>query len=909
MVGFLLTKNYDAACIEPKIFQLWQEAQAFKAGAGAKEGAEPYCVVLPPPNVTGSLHMGHALNSTIQDILVRFYRMNGRNVLWQPGMDHAGIATQMVVERELAKTNETNRRELGRTAFVEHVWEWKKKSGGIIAEQLRRLGASCDWSRERFTMDEGLSKAVVEVFVRLYKDGLIYKDKRLVNWDPQLHTAISDLEVQQKEIKGHLWYFRYPLEGKNFNPEDETSFVVIATTRPETLLGDVCIAVNPEDERYTSLIGKNVLLPLVGRKLQIVADEHADPSVGSGAVKITPAHDFNDFEVARRHGFKAINILKSTGHIWLSDNEDFLRGLTDCPSLQEVMRCLDGEERFQARKKLVQLAQEQGYLAKVEAHTHMVPHGDRSGVVLEPFITEQWYLDAKKLSRSAIEAVEQGKTRFIPENWVKTYYEWMHNIEPWCLSRQLWWGHQIPAWYGPDRKIFVEADLARAEEAAEQYYGEKVTLQREEDVLDTWFSSALWPFSTLGWPEKTPELGLYYPTQTLVTGFDIIFFWVARMMMLGLYVMGEVPFADVYVHALVRDKHGAKMSKSKGNVVDPLELMDIYGADALRFTLARMAAQGRDIKLDTTHIGACRNFATKLWNATRFAQLNGACYKASFSPQEVALPVNRWILSELSDLCKDVSAFIAEYKFNVAAGALYHFIWALLCDWYIELVKPILLGEQVQQREEVQHCLGYCLAQIYKLLHPFMPYITEELWASFICNNNDHTPLALSTWPDLTFSNQEAAADINWLIALLNAIRSARGEIHIPPSSLVDLQLWQPSVETQQAVERHKASLLRLGRLAKIFCSDVIPKSSVQLLVLGQTFFIPLEGVIDIAAERSRLQKELNKVIGERDKLKARLDNQQYVEKASAELVQQDRARLEDLLQKQAKLQAAFERL
>jgi valyl-tRNA synthetase len=637
----MIEKNYQPADIEARMSLVWEDSLAFKAGRPDRRDAAPFTIVIPPPNVTGSLHMGHALNNTLQDILCRFERMRGRDVLWQPGTDHAGIATQMVVERQLMERQQPGRREMGREKFLERVWQWKAESGDTIINQLKRLGASCDWSRERFTMDEGLSKAVIKVFVELHRDGLIYKDKRLVNWDTKLLTAISDLEVQQTEVKGHLWYLRYPIEGKTFNPEDPTTFIVVATTRPETMLGDTGVAVHPEDERYQKLVGKNIILPLVGRKVQIVADEYSDPEKGSGAVKVTPAHDFNDFEVGNRHGLRRISVLDREGCLDLRDNEDYLRDLPEgATQFAEEFHKVD---RFAARKRIIERLETFGFVERIEPHTHMVPHGDRSGSVIEPYLTDQWYVDAKTLAKPAIAAVRSGETSFVPKNWEKTYFEWMENIQPWCISRQLWWGHQIPAWYGPDGKVFVAETEEEAVSDALGYYVEQEVITaeqgremaldrnkregfitRDEDVLDTWFSSALWPFSTLGWPEDAPEVKRYYPTNALVTGFDIIFFWVARMMMMGLHFMKEVPFSTIYIHALVRDEKGAKMSKSKGNVIDPLSLIDEYGADALRFTLAAMAAQGRDIKLATSRVEGYRNFATKLWNASRFAEMNHA---------------------------------------------------------------------------------------------------------------------------------------------------------------------------------------------------------------------------------------------------------------------------------------------
>ncbi|RTM04117.1 MAG: valine--tRNA ligase, partial [Bradyrhizobiaceae bacterium] len=698
----MIEKNYQPADIEARMSVVWEDSLAFKAGRPDRRDAVPFTIVIPPPNVTGSLHMGHALNNTLQDILCRFERMRGRDVLWQPGTDHAGIATQMVVERQLMERQQPGRREMGREKFLERVWQWKAESGDTIINQLKRLGASCDWSRERFTMDEGLSKAVVKVFVELHRDGLIYKDKRLVNWDTKLLTAISDLEVQQTEVKGHLWYLRYPIEEKSFNPEDPSSFIVVATTRPETMLGDTGVAVHPEDERYQKLVGKNVILPLVGRKIQIVADDYSDPEKGSGAVKITPAHDFNDFEVGNRHGLRRISVIDREGCLDLVDNEDYLRDLPEGASqFAEEFHKVD---RFVARKRIVERLESFGFVERIEPHTHMVPHGDRSGTVIEPYLTDQWYVDAKTLAKPAIAAVRSGETNFVPKNWEKTYFDWMENIQPWCISRQLWWGHQIPAWYGPDGKVFVAETEEEAVSHALGYYVEQEVITaeqgremaldrnkregfitRDEDVLDTWFSSALWPFSTLGWPEDAPEVQRYYPTNALVTGFDIIFFWVARMMMMGLHFMKEVPFSTVYIHALVRDEKGAKMSKSKGNVIDPLNLIDEYGADALRFTLAAMAAQGRDIKLATSRVEGYRNFATKLWNACRFAEMNNCAVPEGFEPAKAKETLNRWIAHECAHTTREVTEAIEAYRFNDAAGSIYRFVWNVYCDWYVEL--------------------------------------------------------------------------------------------------------------------------------------------------------------------------------------------------------------------------------
>ncbi len=906
----MLEKTYDSAATEPKIAELWEKAEAFKAGAGSKPGADPFAVVIPPPNVTGSLHMGHALNNTIQDIMVRFERMRGKNVLWQPGMDHAGIATQMVVERQLMERQEPNRHAMGREKFVERIWQWKEESGGLIFNQLRRLGASCDWSRERFTMDEGLSKAVLEVFVTLYKEGLIYKDKRLVNWDPKLLTAISDLEVEQREIKGNLWHFRYPLEGVAFDAENPDTYIVVATTRPETMLGDSGIAVNPEDPRYQARIGKNAVLPLVGRALPIVGDDYADPESGSGAVKITPAHDFNDFEVGKRNNLRKINIMSPEAKILLKDNEDFAEGLTASAELDALVERFHDEDRFKARKAIVEMMDEGGYLEKIEDHTHMVPHGDRGGVPIEPLLTDQWYVNAAEMAKPAIESVREGRTAIVPKTWEKTYYDWMENIQPWCISRQLWWGHQIPAWYGPDGTIFVEKSEAEAVAAAEKHYGAPTELTRDCDVLDTWFSSALWPFSTLGWPDKTPELDTYYQTDVLVTGFDIIFFWVARMMMMGLHFMKEEPFHTVYVHALVRDKNGAKMSKSKGNVINPLDLIDEYGADALRFSLAIMAAQGRDVKLDPARIAGYRNFGTKLWNATRFAQMNGVNRQPDFKPEDAKLAVNRWILTELTRATKAVTEGITTYRFNDAAGSAYRFVWNQFCDWYLELLKPIFMGDDEDAKREAQACASYCLDEIYKLLHPFMPFMTEELWSLTAGEGQSRdTLLAHAPWPELSFEDSSAADDINWLIELVSGIRSVRSEMNVPPSAQAPLAVLEANDLTKERLAHHDAAIKRLSRVADISLSDAAPKGSAQLVVSEATYCMPLGSLIDLGAEMARLEKENAKLAAEMEKIDKKLSNEKFVANAKPEVVEADRARFAELQEAQSKIAVAQQRL
>ncbi len=920
----MLEKTYNAASSELDIAKRWEDAGAFRAGAGAKPDADPYCIVIPPPNVTGSLHMGHALNDTLQDILIRFERMRGKNVLWQPGMDHAGIATQMVVERKLME-QQLHRRDMTREEFIEKVWEWKAESGGAIFNQLRRLGASCDWSRERFTMDEGLSAAVLEVFVSLYNEGLIYKDKRLVNWDPKLNTAISDLEVEQVETQGHLWHFRYPLEegatyrhpvafDENGDPTEwETrDYLVVATTRPETMLGDTGVAVHPDDERYSDLVGKTVILPLVGRRIPIVADEYPNPEEGTGAVKMTPAHDFNDFDVGKRAGLRAVNIMTREALVTLDGNEEFLEGVPSSDELTETISAYDGQDRFVVRKKIVERMEALGLLDKVEDHVHAVPHGDRGGVPIEPYLTDQWYVDAEVLARPAIASVREGRTKFVPKNWEKTYFEWMENIQPWCISRQLWWGHQIPAWYGPDEHIFVAKTEEEAIAAAAEHYGETVALVRDEDVLDTWFSSALWPFSTLGWPEKTPELATYYPTSVLVTGFDIIFFWVARMMMFGLHFMKDEndvpqePFDTVYVHALVRDKNGAKMSKSKGNVIDPIELIEEYGADALRFTLAIMAAQGRDVKLDPQRVEGYRNFGTKLWNATRFAQMNGVAHDPDFKPESASLTINRWILTELSRTNSEITEAIETYRFNDAASSAYRFVWNQFCDWYVELLKPVFSGDDEESRRESQACAAYVLDEIYKLLHPFMPFMTEELWTQ---SSKRHGLLCHAEWPQDDFTDDQAADEINWLIDLITEIRSARSEMNIPPSATGPLITVDADRHVCDRLLRHTPAINRLARVDDIVLEEEAPRGSVQVVVHGVVYCLPLGNLIDLGAEKARLEKALNKVSSDIEKSEKKLQNEKFVQNARPDVVEAERDKQKELIEQKERLSIALQRV
>ncbi|UKJ72670.1 valine--tRNA ligase [Azospirillum brasilense] len=881
----MLEKTYRPAEVEEKHYRLWEETGAF--AAKTESNGKPYTIMMPPPNVTGSLHMGHALTFTLQDVLTRYNRMRGRDALWQPGTDHAGIATQMVVERNLAKEGKT-RHDFGRDAFIDKVWEWKAESGGTITRQLRRLGASPDWPRERFTMDEGLSRAVRKVFVELHKQGLIYKDKRLVNWDPKLHTAISDLEVEQKEIKGNLWHFRYPIEG------EADRFIVVATTRPETMLGDTGVAVHPEDERYKDLIGKNVVLPLVGRLIPIVGDEYADPETGSGAVKITPAHDFNDFEVGRRNNLAAINIMDRDARITGDEVPEAYRGL----------------DRYEARKKVVAELEALGLLEKIEPHTHTVPHGDRSGVAIEPWLTDQWYVDAATLAKPAIEAVETGKTVFVPKQWENTYFEWMRNIQPWCISRQIWWGHQIPAWYGPDGHFFVEETEEAAVAAAKAHYGEDVALTRDQDVLDTWFSSALWPFSTLGWPDETPELARYYPTDVLVTGFDIIFFWVARMMMMGLHFMKDVPFRTVYIHALVRDEKGQKMSKSKGNVIDPLELIDQYGTDALRFTLTAMAAQGRDIKLAVSRVEGYRNFATKLWNAARYTQMNGVAPIPGFKPVGLTQTVNRWIVGALAEAAKKVGESIEAYKFNEAANTAYAFTWGTFCDWYLEFTKPILNGADEAAIAETRATTAWVLDEILHMLHPLMPFITEELWEQL--SDDRANRLISAHWPEHGAELIDPAArdEMDWVVRTISSVRSMRSEMNVPPAAQIELKLKDAGPESLKRLDMHRDLILRMGRLASVEpLSGPVPKSAVQAVLDEATLVLPLEGIVDLDKERARLTKEIEKLSGEIKKIDAKLSNEQFVAKAPEEVIEEQRDRRDTAEQARDKLQKALEML
>ena len=922
----MLEKTFDPKSAEPRLYEMWEQSGLF---APRTDGAaEAYSIVIPPPNVTGSLHIGHALNNTLQDILTRYHRMRGKAALWLPGTDHAGIATQMVVERQLAAAGNQSRRDMGREAFLETVWKWKAESGGTIVRQLRRLGASCDWSRERFTLDDGLSAAVRKVFVQLHKQGLIYRDKRLVNWDPHFQTAISDLEVEQKEVDGAYWHFAYPLadnvtyehpvafDDNGLATEYETrDYIVVATTRPETMLGDTGVAVHPEDARYAGLVGKSVILPITGRRIPIVADDYADPTKGSGAVKITPAHDFNDFQVGKRAGLRTINVMDSFGRI-LEESSAF-KGLAEDGSGiydQDVLAATDhipadlqGLDRFAARKAIVARAEEEGWLKQIEKTRHMVPHGDRSGVVIEPWLTDQWYVDAHTLAQPALKAVEQGDTVFEPKSYEKVYFEWLRNIEPWCISRQLWWGHRIPAWYGPNGEVFV----AESEEEARAQAGD-LPLTQDEDVLDTWFSSALWPFSTMGWPDQTEDLKRFYPTSDLVTGYDIIFFWVARMMMMGLHFTGEVPFRRVIINGLVRDEKGQKMSKSKGNVIDPLEIIDDLGADPLRFTMAILSGT-RDIKLSRQRIEGYRNFGTKLWNAARFAQMNEARRAEGFDPTRVDQTINRWIRGELTKAERAVSSALEAGRFDEAASALYRFVWNVFCDWYLELAKPVFNGADEAAKAETRAMTAWVLDQTLKLMHPVMPFITEELWDQLADQGAARTePMLLgAAWPDLpdAFVDDAAEAEIGWLVDLVTEIRQLRAEMNVPPSAKPPLAFVSPDAATAERMARHRDLILTLGRVSALETADAAPAGAVTFVTGGATAALSLAGIIDLSAERARLTKEIAALESDIAHVDKKLGNPNFVARAAPEVVEEQREKRAEAEAGRAKLAAALSRL
>lgn len=910
----MLDKTFDPKSAEPRLYAMWEDSGLFapRAATATDGAADAYSIVIPPPNVTGSLHIGHALNNTLQDILARYHRMKGKAVLWLPGTDHAGIATQMVVERQLAAAGNIGRREMGREAFVDKVWEWKAESGGTIVRQLRRLGSSCDWSRERFTLDEGLNAAVRKVFVQLHKDGLIYRDKRLVNWDPHFQTAISDLEVEQREMDGFYWHFAYPLaDGVTYEhpvsfdedgkaTEWETrDYIVVATTRPETMLGDTGVAVHPDDARYAGLVGKFVTLPIVGRRIPIVADDYADPTKGSGAVKITPAHDFNDFGVGKRAGLQALNVMDAFGRITAADTPD-------------VPAAYEGMDRFAARKAIIARAEEEGWLKEIEKTRHVIPHGDRSGVVIEPWLTDQWYVDAHTLAQPAIKAVEQGDTVFEPASYSKIYFEWLRNIEPWCISRQLWWGHRIPAWYGPNGEIYVAETEEEAREQALSDYDSEVVLTQDEDVLDTWFSSALWPFSTMGWPEKTEDLRRFYPTSDLVTAADIIFFWVARMMMMGLHFMDEVPFRRVIINGLVRDEKGQKMSKSKGNVIDPLGIIDELGADPLRFTMAILSGT-RDIKLSKQRIEGYRNFGTKLWNAARFAQMNEAKRVEGFDPAAVEQTINRWVRDELTKAERQISGAIEAGRFDDAASALYRFVWNVFCDWYLELAKPVFQGSDEAAKAETRAMTAWTLDQTLKLMHPVTPFITEELWDKLAEEGAPRSEPTLigAAWPALpdSYLDMRASADISWLIRAVSEVRSSRAEIGVPPGAKLTLALYNPTDEIKALFDKHGELIKSLARLEAIEQVGEQPPGSIALLVGSASAFMPLKGLVDLDAERARLTKEIAAFESDIGHVNKKLGNPNFIARAAPEVIEEQREKLAEAEAGRAKQAAALARL
>ena len=860
----MLEKYYQPSLVEEKIYEKWENEGDFHASSSKNDA---YSIVIPPPNVTGTLHMGHALNNSLQDILIRFHRMQGKSVLWQPGTDHAGIATEMVVERELKK-KKIDKNVLSREKFIEHVWKWKNHSGNQIINQLKRLGCSCDWSRERFTLDEGLSRAVRHVFVKLYNDNLIYKDKRLSNWDPKLKTTISDLEVIQKEVTGSLWYIDYKIENEDKN-------ITVATTRPETLLGDTAIAVHPDDKRFKDFVGKYAILPIANRKIIIVADEYAKMDQGSGAVKITPAHDFNDYEIGIRHNLEIINIFNENAEL----NEN-------CPKKYQKL------DRFEARKKIINELEAIGALNKVEENIHTVPYGDRSGEIIEPWLTDQWFVNAKKLSFKAIDKVKTNETRFIPKSWEKTYFDWMENIQPWCISRQLMWGHRIPAWYGPDGKIFVAENSEDAKKIAKKHYQKDVQLVQDEDVLDTWFSSSLWPFSTLGWPEQTPELKKFYPTSVLVTGFDIIFFWVARMMMMGLYFTNEIPFREVYVHALVRDEKGQKMSKSKGNVIDPVVLMDEFGADALRMTLCSMAAQGRDIKLSKQRVEGYRNFITKIWNAVKLCEMNNCLYE-DYNIKNTQNIFNLWILSELDKCRENTEQAIKNYRFNEAANELYKFTWSIFCDWYLEFTKIIYASKDDNITQETKSTTSLVLSKILIMLHPIIPFFTEYLWdKASLFLKKDTSRISQSKWPERIDLNVADSEKVNSLINLISSIRSTRAELNVPAKSKVNITYSNINSNLEEIIESNKNVITSLARAESFEKNDhVNDNGMVQVFCNDGLIYLSLKGIIDFEEEKKRLQKNLEKIDIEISKIRKKLGDISFMNNAPEEIVKEQKER------------------
>ena len=888
----MLAKTFDPAPAEASLYSAWERSGAFAASPSS--AASPFTIMIPPPNVTGNLHVGHALTNAVQDVLIRWRRMQGRDALWQPGTDHAGIATQMVVERQLAAEGFT-RQSVGREAFTARVWDWKAASGGAITGQLRRLGSSLDWARERFTMDAGLSDAVRQVFVTLHRQGLIYRDRRLVNWDPKFQSAISDLEVESREVRGSLWHIRYPLA-------DTSEWITVATTRPETMLGDTAIAVHPTDARYRDLVGRVAILPLTGRRVPIIADAYSDPEKGTGAVKITPAHDFNDFAVGRRHDLAMPTVLDREGRVTLAEIE-----LTAIPGLADPAwtQSLVGQDRVTARKRIVAELERLELLVRIEPHISHVPHGDRSDVPIEPRLTTQWYADAKTLAAPAIAAVEAGRTVFVPRQWENTFFAWMREIEPWCISRQLWWGHRIPAWYGPDGSVFVAQTEAEARSLARKQYGRDEPLQQDEDVLDTWFSSALWPFSTLGWPAQTPEVARYYPGDVLVTGFDIIFFWVARMMMMGLHFMDDVPFRTVFIHGLVRDERGQKMSKSKGNVIDPLAMVDQYGADALRFTICALTGPGRDVKLGSARVEEYRRFVTKLWNAARLCELNAVRPDPAFDPAQVQGVLARWILDSAGTALAAATAALEAFRFDEYAAACYKFTWHSFCDWFLEFAKPSLATDP-ELRAAAAHVLGLML----RMLHPVMPFVTSVLWGEF--GFGEAAELIRAPWPEPAPVPGAAAAraDIEWLVRLVSEVRTVRSEMNVPPAVLAPVLLRDAAPETMARAAQWSEVLGRMARASEVTrLVGEPPRHSAQMALEEATIVLPLEDLIDLDAERQRLEKELARTRAEAAKVAAKLGNADFVARAKPEVVEENRGRLAGFEMDIQRLEAALARL
>ncbi|MEP2784695.1 MAG: valine--tRNA ligase [Pseudoruegeria sp.] len=948
-----MEKTFDAGAAEARIYAQWEEAKAFAAGANAKDGADSFSVMIPPPNVTGVLHMGHAFNNTLQDILIRWKRMQGFDTLWQPGTDHAGIATQMVVERQLAETQQPGRAELGRDAFLEKVWEWKEQSGGTIINQLKRLGASCDWDREAFTMSGNFPDAVIKVFVEMYNQGLIYRGKRLVNWDPHFETAISDLEVENIEVAGHMWHFKYPLAGGqtytyvekdedgNVTLSEERDYISIATTRPETMLGDGAVAVHPTDERYAPIVGKLCEIP-VGPKAQrrlipIITDEYPDKDFGSGAVKITGAHDFNDYQVAKRGGIPMYSLMDTKGAM-RADGRTYVEEAGTAQAIANgeegfdeakiaamnlVPEAYRGLDRFEARKAVIADITTEGLAVMttkvstdedgnetttaipfVENKPVMQPFGDRSKVVIEPMLTDQWFVDTDKIVGPALDAVKDGTVKIMPESGEKTYYHWLENIEPWCISRQLWWGHQIPVWFDADGGQYC----ATTEEEAQSMAGEGVALTRDPDVLDTWFSSGLWPIGTLGWPEQTDALEKYFPTSTLITGQDILFFWVARMMMMQLAVVKEIPFDTVYLHGLVRDAKGKKMSKSTGNVIDPLDIIDEFGADALRFTNAAMASLGGALKLDTQRIAGYRNFGTKLWNAARFAEMNECVPSADFDPTSVTQTVNKWIIGETAKARIATDESLTAYRFNDAATGLYAYVWNKVCDWYVEFAKPLLNDTDPMVVAETRATMAWVIDQCLVMLHPIMPFITEELWGAIATRD---TLLVHKDWPIYGAELIDTAADkeMNWVVTLIESIRSTRSEMHVPAGAKIPMVQVQLDDAGQGAWDRNAPLIRKLGRIDALTTANEAPKGSAIVTVEGGTFCLPLADIIDVDAEKARLEKTLGKLAKEMGGLKGRLNNPKFIASAPPEVVEESQTLLTQKLEEESKLKTALERL